>query len=64
MEFSRECWCGSSVALAVKLKPEKCDARCPGDENSKCGGYLSLSVYQTGFGGKYTCIKECGIEMW
>ena len=41
----------------TKQKPiddSRCDSVCSGDKSKTCGGYLTLSVYSTGYGGKYS----------
>jgi hypothetical protein len=50
-EWSRECWCGGSVAAtrwpATTLASlEKCNYKCTGDQGQYCGGDAWLSLYE------------------
>ena len=44
-----ECFCGNErPGERYHISDLKCDKFCPGDSDAKCGGYLTMNVYQTG----------------
>ena len=46
MQNGDECYCGNSVPLrAIVIKDAKCNKRCPGDKEKKCGGKLAMNIF-------------------
>ena len=44
-----ECFCGNErPSERYRIVDSKCNKFCPGDSDAKCGGYLTMNVYQTG----------------
>ena len=44
-----ECFCGNErPSVNSDVDASKCNKFCPGDSEAKCGGYLTMNVYQTG----------------
>ena len=44
-----ECFCGNKHPKDnSEVDESRCDTICPGDSHSKCGGYLTMNIYQTG----------------
>ena len=49
VQYGVECFCGNErPSERFHIVGSKCDKFCPGDSDSKCGGYLTMNVYQTG----------------
>uniref|UniRef100_A0A6A7G8G9 protein xylosyltransferase n=2 Tax=Hirondellea gigas TaxID=1518452 RepID=A0A6A7G8G9_9CRUS len=49
LQYGRECFCGNEDVASQHLTSDTaCDMSCPGDLRYSCGGYLALSLYQTG----------------
>lgn len=46
-EWSRECWCGFSLAGSSSVNAIDCDYPCTGDSSQACGGPTRLTVYQS-----------------
>lgn len=47
LEWGIECFCGSSKDDYDEYgRATNCDAECPGDPDSVCGGSLALSVFK------------------
>lgn len=46
---SSECFCGNTIADdVVKLPDPQCNYKCSGDPKQICGGYFTISIYETG----------------
>ncbi|KIW65578.1 hypothetical protein PV04_07824 [Phialophora macrospora] len=45
LEYSQECYCGTSLAAATLFNATGCTMPCAGDPQSTCGGRSRLSVY-------------------
>lgn len=45
LEYSHECFCGSSIPELAPLGPESCSAPCAGDPTETCGGNNALQLY-------------------
>ncbi len=52
LQFSRECYCGSSLKNPRAQSETECDMACVGNSDDKCGGSLRLSVYERRMSGK------------
>lgn len=53
VQYSSECFCGSSEPLAsAKLPDSSCNMKCPGDSKDVCGGYFTMNVFETGIASK------------
>ncbi len=51
VQYSVECFCGNQApASDRRTEEDRCDRECPGGGGGrdKCGGYLTMNVYQTG----------------
>ena len=53
VQYGNECFCGNDRPdNGLKYSPEeeksKCDKKCSGNGEQKCGGYLTMNIYQTG----------------
>lgn len=46
LEYKQECYCGSQPPPYEQLLESQCQVACGGGGDGKCGGALSLSVYQ------------------
>lgn len=52
LEFGYECWCSGTMAKKrSQMNDAKCNHTCPGDTSSRCGGYLAVNIYHTGYEG-------------
>ena len=40
------CTCGNEVPHSKKVEEHHCNIPCPGDSNLKCGGQLTMNVYE------------------
>ena len=47
LEYSKECWCGSSYDNDKKVPEPHCAMTCPGDHSQRCGGNFLINVYDT-----------------
>jgi hypothetical protein len=45
LEYSQECYCGTSLAATTLFNATGCSMPCAGDAQSTCGGRSRLSVY-------------------
>lgn len=56
VEYRNECFCGNHDeldSLDVTLDTSLCKQfTCPADNNSFCGGFNAIAIYNTGFGSK------------
>lgn len=44
-----ECFCGNTIPEdAIKLPDPDCNYKCSGDAKQSCGGYFTISIYETG----------------
>lgn len=48
LQYGVECFCGNVLPLDKQIDDSRCDQICPGNEQMKCGGYLTMDVYLTG----------------
>ncbi|CAL4109821.1 unnamed protein product [Meganyctiphanes norvegica] len=49
VQYGKECFCGNDELPEHDNVPEgDCSMDCVGDNKIKCGGYLRISIYQTG----------------
>ena len=49
VQYGVECFCGNErPSVNSDVDASKCNKFCPGDSDAKCGGYLTMNVYQTG----------------
>ena len=49
VQFGKECFCGNEDPPACLRRPEEeCTMKCPGDENSICGGSFRMNIYKQG----------------
>ncbi len=51
LQYAVECFCGNEAPDSERKTSggeEECDKVCPGNPSQKCGGYLTMNVYQTG----------------
>ena len=46
VQYGHECFCGDSVDEKFKISEKKCDQNCPGNPDSKCGGFYTMNVYK------------------
>ena len=46
VQYGFWCECGNTVSQILRIDEEKCNMDCPGDEDRKCGGRLTMNVYQ------------------
>lgn len=47
--FRTECFCGNSIPdNTVKLPDPECNYKCSGDTKQLCGGYFTISIFETG----------------
>lgn len=45
-EYSKECYCGSSLGSSAKVADSQCAMTCAGDASSYCGGSSRVQVYK------------------
>lgn len=46
---STECFCGNVIPEeSVKLSDPQCNYKCSGDAKQLCGGYFTISIFETG----------------
>lgn len=44
-----ECFCGNTIPEdTVKLPDPQCNHKCSGDSKQICGGYFTVSIFETG----------------
>lgn len=44
-----ECFCGHSMPEhTIKLADPECNYKCSGDSKQLCGGYFTISIFETG----------------
>lgn len=49
VEYGNECFCGKTLPpQEFKLSNDLCNMECPKNPIEKCGGYFSISIYNTG----------------
>lgn len=49
MSHSTECFCGNVIPEeSVKLSDPQCNYKCSGDAKQLCGGYFTISIFETG----------------
>ncbi|KAF4524158.1 hypothetical protein B566_EDAN010613 [Ephemera danica] len=49
VQYSTECFCGNDEPPAsARLPDSSCNMPCPGDPHKACGGFFTVSVFQTG----------------
>lgn len=49
ISHSTECFCGNVIsAESVKLSDPQCNYKCSGDAKQLCGGYFTISIFETG----------------
>lgn len=51
LQYAVECFCGNETPEPGRKASggeKECDKVCPGNPSQKCGGYLTMNVYQTG----------------
>ena len=49
VQYGVECFCGNERPLEnSNVEESRCNKFCPGNSDAKCGGYLTMNVYQTG----------------
>ena len=47
VQYGLECFCGNErPGERARLADSRCDKLCPGDSDARCGGYLTMNVYQ------------------
>jgi hypothetical protein len=48
VQFSYQCFCGNDEPPASSIKPiSECNAKCSGNAEFKCGGFLRMNIYLT-----------------
>lgn len=51
--YRTECFCGNSISEdAIKLPDPECNYKCSGDSKQLCGGYFTISIFETGIKSK------------
>ncbi|XP_054261821.1 uncharacterized protein LOC128985882 [Macrosteles quadrilineatus] len=65
VEYGVQCFCGDTHPLPSLLRDaSQCSMTCPGSSDTKCGGRVMLSIYETGitdipvFGNKLGCFED------
>eukprot|EP00090_Calanus_glacialis_P003355 TRINITY_DN12484_c0_g1_i5.p1 TRINITY_DN12484_c0_g1~~TRINITY_DN12484_c0_g1_i5.p1 ORF type:complete len:892 (-),score=268.22 TRINITY_DN12484_c0_g1_i5:184-2859(-) len=49
VQYGFECFCGNTPPPpSSALEQSKCGTPCPGSQDSSCGGYLAVDVFETG----------------
>ncbi len=64
VQYSFECWCGDHLSKQKTISEDRCDSTCSGDKNKMCGGYLTVGVYSTGYGGKDVDIHKLCYKLY
>lgn len=49
LPHSTECFCGNVIPEgSIKLSDPQCNYKCSGDGKQLCGGYFTISIFETG----------------
>uniref|UniRef100_A0A1I8FU86 WSC domain-containing protein n=1 Tax=Macrostomum lignano TaxID=282301 RepID=A0A1I8FU86_9PLAT len=49
VQFSEQCFCGTSYGLHGKLDDSKCDMQCAGNSLQTCGGFGTSSIFSLAY---------------